>query len=126
MSSNVDLEGFEELSGLLRSMASGDVTRAVRPAMNKTVADILKEAKRQTPRDTGALINSASRRVEVDGRSITGTLGYNTPYAIYVHEENKNYRVGGYRYLARPVEAAGSTVWSDVAQGVEAWLRRQA
>ena len=122
--SNMKVEGLGELQRALRTLSGPQVLAAVRAPMTAVGTNILTEAKRQTPRDTGALVNSASMATETSLSAITITLGYNTPYAEPVHEIDNNYRVGNWKYLEKPIEEAALSVWSQVGAGVEAWLRR--
>lgn len=121
---NMKVEGLGDLKRVLSVLSGPQAIAAVTAPMTAVGTNILTAAKRQTPRDTGALINSASMDVATSLTKIDVTLGYNTPYAEPVHEIDNNYTVGNWKYLQQPIEAAGGTVWTQVAAGVEAWLRR--
>lgn len=118
------IQGMGELKRALARLSGPEVLMAVRAPMTAVGTNLLTDAKRQTPRDTGALINSANLGVETNLSSITVTLGYNTPYAEPVHERDLNYRVGKWKYLQDPIEQGAGKVWAEIGRGVEAWLRR--
>lgn len=124
MTTDMKIEGLGELQRNLAKLSGSEVIQALRAPMTAVGTNVLTEAKRQTPRDTGALINSANLGVETSLSTITVTLGYNTPYAEPVHERDLNYRVGKWKYLQDPIEQNAAKVWGEVARGVEAWLRR--
>lgn len=66
--------------------------------MQKTVDKVGDRALELTPVDTGNLRDSQYRSVEKGRGEIVGTVGYwseQAPYAIYVHEIDKNYIVEG-------------------------------
>jgi hypothetical protein len=132
--------GFDELARTLRRFASGgEMVAAVRPEMNRVAAKILRRSVALTPRDRGALVNSANLKTEASGGALSVTLGYGTPYAYAVHQRPRSGKTGGvspsgrryrhwaavgeYRYLAKAMEEAEHTAWPDVARGLEAWLR---
>ena len=50
------------------------------------------EAVSMTPRDTGLLINSQYRRVEMEGGKVRGICGYTADYALPVHDPDNPQR----------------------------------
>lgn len=123
MTGRLRVEGLGELRRALARLSGPEVVAAARAPMTAAGTNMLTKAKRQTPRDTGALINSANMVVATSLNTIEVTLGYNTPYAEPVHERDLNYRVGKWKYLEDPMRENAATVWKQVTAGVEAWLR---
>lgn len=124
MTTNMKVTGLPELRQALARLSGPEVLAGMRAPMTAAGTNLLTEAKRQTPRDTGALINSANLAVETSLSTIIVTLGYNTPYAEPVHERDLNYRVGKWKYLQDPMEDSAAKIWTQIGAGVEAWLRR--
>lgn len=56
-------------------------------AVEKTADEILKTAKRYVPVDTGRLRDSGYKKVEKTTTAIKCRIGFNTAYAVYVHED---------------------------------------
>ncbi len=98
----------------------------VAPALYQRANLIMTEAKRLTPVDTGAL--RASGHVDepsVKGAEISVALGFNTPYAIPVHENlTARHPVGQAKYLEEPMLAASKTIGADVKSAIEKSLGR--
>lgn len=124
--SKMEVKGVGELKAALARLSGPQAIAAATVPMRAAGTNVLTDAKRQTPRATGALVNSANMGVETTLTTITVTLGYNTPYAEPVHERDLNYRVGNWKYLENAINDGASKVWAQVAAGVEAWLRRTA
>jgi hypothetical protein len=54
------------------------------------------------------------------GRKTTVVVGYTKNYAIFVHEINKNYRVGQWKYLETPAREKASEIAEVVRETVQA------
>lgn len=82
-----------------------DIERATPQAIKDVTLDLLGKAVNLAPVDTGDLRGSGKAEFSDDGKS--GTVSFNTPYAIRQHEElDYNHPQGGQaRYLAAPFEA---------------------
>lgn len=65
---------------------------------------IKKEAIMLTPWDTGNLAGSAYVRKESGTFGEVVEVGYDAGYALAVHETNKNYRVGQWKFLQTAVD----------------------
>jgi len=80
------------------------------------------------PIDTGALKSSGNVQV-IQGTNGGGkiALGYGgpaAPYAVYVHEMNKNYNKGKvWKYLQTPLQMHEPQIATDLANDVQAALK---
>ncbi len=73
-------------------------------AMVKVVLLVKRRAQQQTPVDTNNLRASAETDVVDQGRGlIMGIVRYTAKYAHFVHEINKNYVVGNWKFLQNAV-----------------------
>jgi hypothetical protein len=137
------LEGFDELERKLRRLGDPDrVMAGLRPAVTRVAAKRLARAKELTPRMDGILVNSAGMQIGGSGTRLSVMLGYSAPYAEAVHENPRSGRTGGvsprgrryrkwahvgqYRFLRTAMEEGRATDVDEIAEGVNAWLRRQA
>lgn len=77
--------------------------RKIQKATQESVLLIRRDAVVNAPVDTGNLRGSAYSSVKREGRNTVGEVGFNAKYAVYVHEIDANYRVGGWKYLERSV-----------------------
>lgn len=84
----------------------GNLNRAIAGIKGRTYAGLLKaglfvqgEAMKETPRDTGHLVGSAYTQGLEKGERPVVEIGYSASYAPFVHEINKNYRVGNWQFL---------------------------
>ena len=84
----------------------GNLNRAIAGIQGRTYAGLLKaglfvqsEAMKETPRDTGHLVGSAYTQGLEKGEKPVVEIGYSASYAPFVHEINKNYRVGNWQFL---------------------------
>lgn len=94
---------FEGLDVVLANLNKEILKTGVRSraGMRKALLIVRRRSVQLTPIDTGNLRNSAFTEVEesqVFGR-ITGTIGYTAEYAPEVHETNKHYRRGQWKFL---------------------------
>lgn len=67
---------------------------------------IMTASQREVPVRYGNLKNSKFFDVEKRLHQHIVNMGYTSFYAIYVHEMNKNYRTGKWKYLEDPLRAA--------------------
>lgn len=80
-------------------------------AVGRWLSEVGEAADEITPIDTTALINSQYIDVQRKGDKIVGEIGYNrygeAPYAVFVHEIDKNYKTGNpsgqWKYLQTPL-----------------------
>ncbi|MGH7826043.1 MAG: HK97 gp10 family phage protein [Candidatus Binatia bacterium] len=103
---SVRIEGVDKIMANLKKLGP-DAKRAAAYALTREAEELIVEAKKETPVDTGALRNSghvqpatiAPQRVEV----VAGFGGAAAPYAIYVHERtDRKHVVGGAKFLENP------------------------
>lgn len=64
------------------------------------------EATRNAPIDTGNLRGGAYTRRITGGAEV----GFEADYAVWVHEIDKNYTVGGWKYLQRALDENGDEI----------------
>jgi hypothetical protein len=93
-----------KLEGMDKVLAN--LNRAIAGIQGRTYAGLLKaglfvqgEAQRETPVDTGALKSSAYTQGIQKGENPIVEIGFTSAYAPFVHEINKNYRVGNWQFL---------------------------
>jgi hypothetical protein len=78
--------------------------------------NIVSTALRRTPADTGYLRASRYvRRPVVVGTRFEVEIGFGAPYAIFVHEIDKPYVVGEWKFLANAVTDHSANALSDLA-----------
>jgi hypothetical protein len=82
----MSIEGLDTVLERLEDMY-GDMNEEVLEVTADELGAVLDASREIVPYDTGALHDSGFMNVEEtgDGR-IEGTVGYNMPYAVYVHE----------------------------------------
>jgi hypothetical protein len=66
---------------------------------------IKRDAVNQTPWDTGNLAGSAYVRSYTGILGPNAEVGYSAVYALAVHETDKNYRVGNWKFLQNALDA---------------------
>jgi hypothetical protein len=74
------------------------------------------------PVNTGTLRSSGQVIVERNGSDVTGTIGYGgaaESYAVIVHETNRNYKVGSWKYLEIPFREMAPDAIEDIIQSLE-------
>lgn len=77
------------------------IEQAIKPLEKDIAEDILREAKKNCPVDTGKLRNSGFVKKTGDGY----TVGFSADYAMVVHEQPQSYRENGKRhFLSEAVE----------------------
>ena len=77
----IEIEGLEGLEDIIRDMVDTDKMVA---AMGKACAVVEAAAKQNAPKDTGALRNSITSKVEVEGKEVIGTVFTPLEYAPYI------------------------------------------
>lgn len=92
------LEGMDKVLARLNKEIGGIKGRTYKGLL--TAGLLVKgESMRETPRDTGHLVGSAYvQGVDIEGEQVV-EIGYTASYAPFVHEINKNYRVGNWQFL---------------------------
>jgi hypothetical protein len=117
---------FLSVRGVDRAVAA--LNEAAKDALEGAAEDVLAEADRQVPMDTGAL--RASGRIEhrpdrVGPRFDILYGGPGIPYAFHVHEMNKNYRRRGskWRYVIDPMQTKAATLERELQTAVQSAMR---
>lgn len=111
------MDGADEVKKNLRELQRR-VLQAVKAGVYLAANNIMTDAKRRTPVDTGAL--RASGYVtppQKSGGDVVSEIGFGgvaTKYAVYQHELETTHEVGERRYLANAIDAASSTFTQDV------------
>lgn len=82
---------------------------------------IYQESQKQVPSDT--LASSWVRRIINTARGMKIDMEYTAPYAVYVHEINKNYRVGKWKFLEDPLKKALPGLAKRVSEYVKKRIR---
>ena len=102
---SVTISGMNEILSALRDTES-NLNQAVKQSITEVCADLLGESQPLVPVDTAALVGSGNFEVEQVGDTVQGSVGYNTPYALKVHEDRTmNHPNGGQaKYLTDPFE----------------------
>ena len=77
----IEIEGLEGLEDIIRDMVDTDKMVA---AMGKACAVVEAAAKQNAPKDTGALRNSITSKVEVEGKEVIGTVFTPLEYGPYI------------------------------------------
>lgn len=86
-------------------MKNAAMVRAAKAGMREAALDIQADAQEDTPHDTGNLKGSADTsraKKERDGLRIK--VFYTAAYAPFVHEINKNYKRGAWKFLEHALE----------------------
>lgn len=113
---------------------------AVEGVLFEEAAELIAEAKRETPVDEGTLRSSGHVQLpEVENGTITVACGFGGPagsgnqggtnseavgYAVYVHEDlNAHHNVGNAKFLENPLNRRKATMVGRMIQRLRARLR---
>lgn len=117
-----------DLSNLIAMFdnAASILQTAVAPALYTKANKIMTEAKKLTPVDTGALRSSGHVEPPViSGQSVEVALGFNTPYALYVHENlAAHHPVGQAKYLETPMVEAAKSLGPEIGIAIQASMNK--
>jgi hypothetical protein len=105
MAAKMTVTGVEAATRVYKTIAD-QWFRDMKGGVDKTAQETKDLAVSYCPLDTGALRASAKVESTTTGHLVESTIRFGDAtayYAIYVHEINKNYRVGGWKYLERAV-----------------------
>jgi len=127
MEMNFDLDA-SALKQWAARMEDG-IIDVVKRAMNEQAERTMTRSKNDyCPVDTGALRASGQVDTEAQGSVVTSELGYggeSAPYAIYVHEINKNYRGGKqWKYLETPLKEDLPAINDSIADAVREFVEK--
>ncbi len=97
----------------------GDVEEDVYEAVEEELNDVLAEAREIVPYDTGRLHDSGFVEMEGEGLDLEAAVGFEAPYAIFVHENPDAYHVPPtqWKYLEVP--------WNRRRRGIVAAIARR-
>ena len=99
----MEIQGMAAFEKSLKSLPKQAKTQSV-IALEKAALFVKAEAVKRTPIDTGALRASAKIRVDsTSQKKPFAEIYYTAAYAIFVHEIQKNYTVGEWKYLERAI-----------------------
>ena len=77
----IEIEGIDKVLKRLEKLSN---TEDIEKAMGKACAVVEAAAKQNAPKDTGALRQSISSKVDIDGKEVIGTIFTPLEYAPYV------------------------------------------
>lgn len=114
---------FTNLNEWLRSMDEDfkDARDAGREVLEGSlIKRIVNPSKRLCPVDTGALRRSVWWSADITSRGLSAVIGYNTEYAIYVHEnpDARHAPPTQWKFLEEPLATNGPLVAEDVARAI--------
>jgi len=76
----------------------------IQKALIQGAEEVLRRSSREVPLDTGNLKDSGAISVPINSKGKAVEISYNTPYAVEVHETQKNYKRGRkMKYLHDPL-----------------------
>lgn len=86
--------------------------KAATDSLKEAGQDIIAEAQENTPHDTGNLKGSAfvEDKPRQTPEGLSQRIGFDATYAIHVHEIDKNYKIGGWKFLSNAMN-----VWEGLA-----------
>ena len=97
MQMQMKLEGHLDVMKVLQQLGALAPT-TMRAALYQEGTDLLNEADKLVPRDTGALAGSKFQEITTEGNSPAVTVGYGgaaAKYALSVHENPRSGKTGG-------------------------------
>jgi len=116
--SNFKFEGIDDVQKNIKKAKSAALD-GIKRAVNEAAGDILNESGKQVPHDIGTLAgtgNVTPAKIDDKGNFIEAEVGYNTPYALRLHEHPeykfKKGRKG--KYLEDPVKARERLYKGDI------------
>lgn len=74
-------------SSISLSHATTAINDGAEHGMRLVVEHLLTEANKNVPHDEGTLERSGDTGVQVDGGKVSGSVSYDTPYAVRQHED---------------------------------------
>ena len=80
------------------------IRRRSKKGLRAAALIVIAESKSNTPVDTGNLRGSAYQQTFDTNKGPVAEVGYTASYAPFVHEIDKNYTVGGWKFLERALK----------------------
>ena len=117
MASGVTIRWFQRPDQI-----SSNLKGALAAGLNAHVKGVAKEVAKQTPKDTGALVDSMVIEKASAARTVA-TIGMgdkDTPYAAEVHNAKVAHATGKWRFLADPANNSASQMASTLARVIRA------
>lgn len=96
MRNSIQIEGLGEVLARLEGLANPEQLKS---NMGQACALLEREAKIKAPKDTGALRNSITSKVEVDGTEVVGIVFTPLEYAPYVEYGTGKFATNGRQQL---------------------------
>ena len=114
----IEFSGLETVMKNLNQAVKDIGGARSRAGMRRALQFIKKESLALTPIDIGNLRGSVFTEVTNEGENIVGTIGYTAEYAVYVHEINKNYTVGQWKFLEKPIAENHDRILAEIVQEI--------
>jgi len=101
-------------------MSQEKIRKAYSKALTMEAEELMAESQEQVPVDKGFLKNSKFVKTHFTAKrgDIRIVLGYDIEYATEVHNTNKNYRHGKWKYLTDPLQSRSSGFYARMAQRI--------
>lgn len=116
----IEIKGDAELKRKLMKLAR-QFPKATKAALIEAGGDILEDALRRTPVDTGALRDSAYMAVKGSETNPKVELGYTDSKAVAAHERTDvRYRTGEAKFLQNALDAAAPGFTKKLAERISA------
>src|SRR6266581_3111222 len=121
------LRGLDELQQKLEDLHGEDLDGEMEIAVQEELEEIKLESQEIVPYDTGKLHDSAFVDVRREHGRVVGNVGYDTPYALYVHENPDAYHAPPttWKYLEIPLAKAQPRFVARIAARVKAFLSKK-
>lgn len=115
----ISVEGLSAVEQALSSLGEDMIPNAAK-GMRNGLERVVREAKQVCPVDTGELLNSIRAEVNEYATFVTGTVGTNKEYAVYVEmgTGDKGRESGG---NGSPVQASYRTKWGGMRARPYLW-----
>ncbi len=121
------LRGLDELQQALEDMADEDLDLELEDAVFAELEEIKEASQEIVPVDTGRLHDSAFVDVRRERGRIVGNVGYDTPYALYVHEDPdaRHAPPTRWKFLEEAFAVAQAGMRARISERVRAFLKRK-
>ena len=119
----VHVSGVADLAGQIRSF--GEVGEdAFAAAVYLWSTNVMSTSMKLAPFDTGWLRRSryVALPAVTAGGAFVVEMGYSAPYAVFVHEINKRYVVGEWKFLEKALHWHASTAMAEIGRTTSAFI----
>lgn len=119
------LLGLDDLQRKLEDLHNEDLDEEMEAAAQEVLGSVMAQSQAIVPYDTGALHDSAYVSVVRQRRGLQAHIGYDTPYAIYVHENPDAYHAAPtrWKFLEEPFAMAQPRITKRIGQAVKEHIR---